>query len=240
VIVLVKYMPRRKTPRPAKLQTRQQRAQDTRARICDAAEALFQERGYSETTMAAIAKGAGVAVQTVYFVFHTKGLLLLEVLVRAAHERSVSLAEKPRPTFVEMVLAEQDPQRQLALLVEHFVDLIERVAPLWPYVQVATEGDAELTARLQEIVERRRAGIEQLCAMLEARNVLRVPAHVAAATLFLVLNPELSALSSSSLHWQATHYKAWAWQLAVVQLLGDAAPKAEALRGLSFAALPTR
>jgi TetR/AcrR family transcriptional regulator, regulator of autoinduction and epiphytic fitness len=186
--------------------------------------------------MAAIAKRARVAVQTVYFVFRTKGLLFLDVLVRAAHGPSVAgAADSPRPGFVERVLAEQDPQRQLALLVEHFVDFIERLAPMWSFVQVAAEGDAEFTARFQEIIERRRSGIEQTCLLLEARGVLRLPADVAAATLFLVLNPELASLSSTSLGWSATQYKAWAWQLAIVQLLRDAHPKHDAVRGLSFA-----
>ena len=48
------------------------RARATRSRITKAASRLFGERGYSGTTMADIAAAAGVAVQTVYFVFHTK------------------------------------------------------------------------------------------------------------------------------------------------------------------------
>ena len=45
---------------------RRQKALETRWRIMDAALAEFTERGYHDTTMAAIAERAGVAVQTVY------------------------------------------------------------------------------------------------------------------------------------------------------------------------------
>src|SRR5215471_3737353 len=52
------------------------RARATRLRITKAAADLFRERGYTRTTMADIAVVAGVAVQTVYFVFHSKTEIL--------------------------------------------------------------------------------------------------------------------------------------------------------------------
>jgi AcrR family transcriptional regulator len=45
-------------------------------RVVEAAFALFSERGYAGATMAQIAEAAGVAVQTLYFAFHTKAALL--------------------------------------------------------------------------------------------------------------------------------------------------------------------
>ena len=51
---------------------RRTRADATRRRMVDAAAKLFAQRGYAATTMAAIAQQAGVAVQTVYFTFHSK------------------------------------------------------------------------------------------------------------------------------------------------------------------------
>jgi AcrR family transcriptional regulator len=57
-----------------------------------AAFALFCEHGYTGTTMAHIAEAAGVAVQTVYFTFHTKAA----VLPRARQE---SGPEKRRPVL---------------------------------------------------------------------------------------------------------------------------------------------
>src|SRR6478672_6172893 len=64
-----------KPPSRTKL-TRRDRARATRLRITKAAYALFCERGYAGTTMADVASAAGVAVQTVYFSFHTKSELL--------------------------------------------------------------------------------------------------------------------------------------------------------------------
>src|SRR5688572_16279805 len=56
--------------------TRRDRAQATRRRIVDRAHELFSELDYAGTTMEAIADAAGVAPQTVYYVFGTKARLL--------------------------------------------------------------------------------------------------------------------------------------------------------------------
>src|SRR6266508_5327046 len=56
--------------------SRRERAKATHWRIVKAAYTLFCARGYAGTTMAQIAEAAGVAVQTVYFTFHTKSAVL--------------------------------------------------------------------------------------------------------------------------------------------------------------------
>ena len=60
--------------------TRKAQAAATRQRIIDAATAAFISSGYHGTPMTAIASRAGVAVQTVYFVFHTKPELFAAAL----------------------------------------------------------------------------------------------------------------------------------------------------------------
>jgi DNA-binding phage protein len=51
--------------------------------MLDAVIACFTTVAYAGTTMAAIAQQAGVAVQPLYFTFHTKAQLLQETLDRA-------------------------------------------------------------------------------------------------------------------------------------------------------------
>jgi AcrR family transcriptional regulator len=55
---------------------REEQARRTRARILDAATAVFLERGYTGATMRAIASSAGVSVPTVELGFGTKARLL--------------------------------------------------------------------------------------------------------------------------------------------------------------------
>lgn len=59
---------------------REQQKQQTRARVIDAARALFAERGYDEATVRDIAQRAGVAAGSVFTTFDSKSSLLLEVL----------------------------------------------------------------------------------------------------------------------------------------------------------------
>ncbi|MET0872540.1 MAG: TetR/AcrR family transcriptional regulator [Paeniglutamicibacter terrestris] len=59
---------------------RDQRAVDTRRRIVDAARGLFSDRGFAGTTIAVIAKHAGVATPTVYAVFSSKAEIVRELI----------------------------------------------------------------------------------------------------------------------------------------------------------------
>ena len=70
--------------RPARRQysssLRARHAADTKAQVLTAAAELFQESGWSGTTVSAIAKRAGVAVETVYSGFGSKKHVLRAVL----------------------------------------------------------------------------------------------------------------------------------------------------------------
>lgn len=67
--------------------SRIERTRQTHRRMLDGARDLFLTQGYAATTMEQIAAPAGVAVQTVYYTFGTKGQLLCEVVeVTAAGE----------------------------------------------------------------------------------------------------------------------------------------------------------
>src|SRR4029453_18878612 len=63
-----------------KLDGRRARSRQTRRRIIDAATRLFLVRGYVTSTIEDVAEEAGVAVQTVYYVFGNKPQLLGAVL----------------------------------------------------------------------------------------------------------------------------------------------------------------
>jgi len=55
---------------------RHEAAEATRARVLDAAKALFSERGIDKVTIAEIARGAGVASSTVYALYASKAGIL--------------------------------------------------------------------------------------------------------------------------------------------------------------------
>lgn len=82
---------------------RQEQAQATRSRIAEAARRLFASRGYSATSLAAVAAEAGVAARTVYVAFGTKREILSAICEQwledgRARERAREVLALPTPT----------------------------------------------------------------------------------------------------------------------------------------------
>src|SRR5215471_14054435 len=73
--------------------TSRRRRGQGRSMIIAAAHRLFIEQGYDAATMQAIADAAGVAVQTVYYLFGTKAALL------AAVEALAVLGDRPAQSW---------------------------------------------------------------------------------------------------------------------------------------------
>ena len=71
---------------------REEQARRTRLAILDAARLLFTEQGYAATTIAQIAAGAGVAVDTVYAAVGAK-----PVLARLLMETAISGTDQAVP-----------------------------------------------------------------------------------------------------------------------------------------------
>jgi AcrR family transcriptional regulator len=115
--------------------SRRERAERTRAKVIDAAHRAFVERGYTGTRMTDVATAAGVAVQTVYFIFHTKPELLV-----ACYDRAV-LGEDPKPPHQQPWYVATLDASSAAESVAHFVEgnasICERVGALDDTVRAA-------------------------------------------------------------------------------------------------------
>lgn len=123
--------------------TRKDKALATRRRILVAAYELLCEQGYAATTIAAIAKRAGVAEQTLYFTFRSKPAIVTEVIhasvagfdgwtptldadVRKDH---LTALREGLPWFVPFE-AEPNPRRAIERYFEACGEIFERVGPL--------------------------------------------------------------------------------------------------------------
>ncbi len=105
---------------PAKT-SRRAKAAATRRRILRAAHEEFLAHGFHGATMAAIARRAGVAVQTVYFVFRTKAELIGAVIdVAVLGEQDPTVPQDSG--WWEAMEAEPDPAEALRLFVERGAD----------------------------------------------------------------------------------------------------------------------
>ena len=218
--------------------TRKEKAAATRRRIIEAATRLFAESGYAATTMQAIADEAGVAVQTVYFVFHTKGELLRQLLLSAGG-RPDEPTETMERDWVEEALTDPDGRRTLALMVEHGNDIYVRIAPVWAAIGEGALVEPEVAAQWDHIVEQRRLGIRQLVESIAERGHLRGDLTVdrAADIIFGLQRPETLTVFVVERGWPLVDYKAWSYDTLCQQLIdpeaetsSDVSPR----RGLTF------
>jgi AcrR family transcriptional regulator len=218
--------------------SRRKKAAATRRRILDAAQQLFSEHGYAGTTMQAIADRADVAVQTVYFVFHTKGELLRQLL-KTVGGRPEDSTETMERDWVDEAITDPDGRRSIALMVEYGNDIYVRIAPVWAAVGQGASVEPEVAAVWQGIVEQRRKGMRRIVESRGARGHLREGLNVdrAADVIYGLHRPETLAVFVGERGWSLEDYKEWSYNTLCHQLLtpqptSDQEPSPT--RGLTF------
>ena len=119
-------------------------AQETRQAIVEAARRLFLERGFTATTMAAIAAAAGVSHETVY-AFGPKPALFRHLV-----EIALSGSDSPVPgmerDYARQVMAETDPGRLFDIYARAMRETQQRLAPLFDVLSDGARTDPDLKA----------------------------------------------------------------------------------------------
>jgi AcrR family transcriptional regulator len=147
--------------------SRRDRARATRLRMIHAAQRVFTGHGYAGARMTDIAAAAGVAVQTVYFTFHTKAELL-----QACYELAVLGEDDPRPPPAQpwhtAMLGARDGRAAIRRFAEGNSAIAARVAQLDDVVRSAAhEPDA---AQVRDHNEQlRRDGYRRIIEHLDGR-----------------------------------------------------------------------
>ncbi len=211
------------------------RARATRSRITKAAAELFAERGYVGTTMADIAAAAGVAVQTVYFVFHTKTDVL-----DSAYGLAVMGEDDPAvpqdQAWYRQALAEPDVSIAVQLVVDGLSEILRRVAPLDFAVRTAAAADPEASAFLASNEGMRAGGYREMVGLLSRKCPLRENLTEARATDLMLFLAGPGAYRALVLErgWTHAEWVAWTSGALAEQLFeggGQPSGQAAALRG---------
>lgn len=128
---------------------RQEQARETRLRILSAARDLFVSKGYGRTTMADVARSAGVAVETVYAAFRTKPALLRQVwfVDFRGDDEEVRLLHRPE---IRAVLAEPDLATRLRAHAAVMTPVFRRATPLLLALRGAAGSEPAAAAMLAE------------------------------------------------------------------------------------------
>ncbi|MEO6145315.1 MAG: helix-turn-helix domain-containing protein [Dermatophilaceae bacterium] len=133
---------------------RREQAAATRLSVMAAARDLLQDKGYAATSVADVARLAGVSVDTVYASVGRKPELVL-----GAIDMTLGGGDQPVPAdrrdYVLAIRVEPSARGKIAIYAAAVARLIPRTAPLQEALRRAGETDTDCAATWQRLVTRR-------------------------------------------------------------------------------------
>lgn len=207
-------------PRRYDASGRQAQARQNRRAVLDAAHRLFLERGFAATTVAAVATGAGVSVETVYKAFTNKpGLVkaVFDVLV-VGDDEDVPMLQRE---FVQRNLAEPDPQRKLEAYGDHLAVTAPRISPFLLVVRAAAGSDAGASDVWEQLQAERLTGMAVFAQHLHDGGFLRdgISKSEARDVLWTHSSVELWDLLVGQRGWSNPRFGRWIGHQLVAALL---------------------
>lgn len=208
--------------RPVKRQynsaRRREQAGETRLRIIRSAYDLFVDQGYGRTTIAQIARTAGVAVETVYAAFGSKPKLLHEVwdVTVGGDEDDVPVHERAE---VLAVRAEADLARRFRRLAVFNTAVSRRTAPIMVALRGAAASDGAAAAMLTEIDRQRLEAMSLHAREAEATGQLAVTEAECGDILWSTTDGALWHRLVTGRNWADSRYAAFLGDLWVAALV---------------------
>ena len=153
---------------------RRAQAQETRVAVVRAARDLFLAQGYGRTTLADVARAAGVSVETIHKSVGTKAVLLHRAwdITVGGDDQDIVFHERPE---VLAIRSEPDLARRLMLHAAFSTQTAQRIAPFQLMVQSAAGADPAAAAMLEEMGRQRFAGIGVMASEAASTGQLAVP-----------------------------------------------------------------
>ncbi len=201
-------------PRAYQSPRRQRSAADTRQRIATAGGELFAEHGFEGTTVASIAKRAGVAVPTVYATFGSKGAIVGALLAQLE-------ADADGPNWARRIAEESDPRRKLAAFAQWTTAMLSSSRAAILAAQGAV-GDPAMAKMREEGDRHRRQGLRPIIAELAKSGALSADLDPERALdrAWMLTGVELYLSSTQGCGWSDQEYQSWLADLLQQQLLG--------------------
>lgn len=210
------------TGSPAKNRTtKADQARATRRKVVAAATDLFLRDGFVTTTMAAIAKQAGVAVQTLYLSFGSKTAILQAAFDHAL--RGDDAADLSEQDWFGQVLSDPDGPASLRLMCERSAEVIARAAPLFEVMRAAA-ADPEVGGMLAHNKKLRFDGYRRIVDAITTRGGFDadLSADDAHAILYTLLSEDGYLLMVTEHRWDPDRWSAWVADTTLAQFFPTA------------------
>jgi AcrR family transcriptional regulator len=179
---------------------------------------MFLQRGYAGTTVAAVARAAGVSPDTVYVSLGGKQGLLEGVLSMAISDPDDE-AQRDQDRCRQDILRLADPHERLRRLVE--LSCLARTGPVHAVIRGAADGHpfaAEMRARMLRVRQQIQSRNVETYLGAALRDGL-TPVE-AAERYSALLSPELYHLVTVERRWSTRRFASWVTGLLDHDLLG--------------------
>lgn len=199
---------------------RRAQAEATRQAILDAAQRLFLGKGYSGSSMPAIAEEAGVALKTVYVYFQTKAALVhaLWDARLGGDEAEVPVLERE---WYREVANEPAAERKLRLVAAQARRVKTRSGALLEMIRTAASADPEIAALWADIEAKLLNVQHSIVEQLDATGSLAPSLDITRATdvLWTLNHPAVWQLLVAGRGWTGEEYERWLGDVFCAQLL---------------------
>jgi len=206
-----------------KYDTTRRRAQaaDTRDRILQAAHRLFAKRGYSGTTMQAIADEAGIAFQTVYANFKNKRKVLVTLFNISSAPAGEESTPMPARARTQAVAREPNQRRQLQMFAQVVADNLTGAAPISEIMVDAAQTEPDIRKILERLDAQRLEHMALVVRQIAVHGPLRGGLDAASARdiVWTLASPEVFLLLIRDRGWSKDKYAAWLADLLTKALL---------------------
>ena len=193
---------------------RARQAAETRKTVLAAATRLFTERGWTSTTLAAVAAEAGTAVETIYSAFGSKsGLLIAAIDVAiAGDDDDTPLVE--RPEFASLGAGRRT--ERLVAAARIITRALVHAVPLMGALQEASASDAASKMRWEAYESDRRTVIDAGLELIIGRQ----PPEDLVDSIWALASPEVFVKLTGERGWKVDRYEEWLVQTAGALLRG--------------------
>lgn len=166
-------------------------------------------KGYRGTTIAQVARTAGVHPDTVYALVGRKPEILRELIETAISGTDGPVAPEERE-YVQRIQAEPDPRQKLAIYASAVGAIQTRMAPVLLALRDASVTEPEAEQVWNAISERRAVNMRRLVGDL-GEGVLRpaLTVDTAADIIWVTASSEVFLLLTTERGWSVPQYEQW-------------------------------
>jgi AcrR family transcriptional regulator len=204
--------------KPYDASSRQEQARASRRHVLATATRMFLERGYSDTTVPAVARAAGVSPQNVYKAFGNKPGLLKAVfdVAMAGDDEPLAMMQREALTHVR---EEPDPSEKLRLYGRFVADTAPRHTPIQLLARAAAATDPEAAAIWDQLCAERLHGMTLFARGLAEHLRDDVTVDDARDLLWTHNSPELYDLLVNARGWSPERFGQWLSASLIAALL---------------------